>query len=135
MAHDFETPSTHDPALSRQHAAGPAQRRLSPAERALAPEARAPFHSDSAVAEDGSYVGQAGGYVGGECSGDASAAGGQGTYGYPAGPGVGTPGGQHHPEGEPDPYAPGPEDLLPPEPTVVANKRLAEKDPTRRAGS
>jgi hypothetical protein len=136
MAHDFETPSSHDPALSRQHAAGPAQDRLSPAERALAPEARAPMQSASAVADDGTYVGRTGGYVGGAMPSaglggapvDTPNTLGESTYGYPAGPGVGFPGGEHQPEGLPDPYGPSPEDLLPPEPTVVANKRLQARE-------
>ena len=124
MAHDFETLNTHDPALSRQHAAGPAQDKLTPAERALAPEAHAPLQSANAIADDGTWVGRGGGYKGGDSSAG-------GTYGYPAGPGVGVPGGEHQPDGLPDPDAPGPQDLLPPEPTVVANRRLArEKGPT-----
>ena len=132
MAHDFETPSSHEPALSRQHAAGAAQDRLTPAERALAPEAHAPLQSANAIADDGTYLGHGGGYKGA----DAAATPGAGTYGYPAGTGVGVPGGEHQPEGLPDPDAPGPQDLLPPEPTVVANHRLArEKDPTHSAGS
>ena len=122
MAHDFETASTHEPALSRQHAAGPAQDRLTPAERALAPESHAPLQSANAVADDGTYVGRGGGYKGGD------AASRPGTYGYPAGVGVGVPGGEHQPEGLPDPDAPNPQDLLPPEPTVVANRRLAAKE-------
>lgn len=147
MAHDFETISTHEPALSRQHQQGPGQDRLSPAERSLAPEAQAPIHSAHAIADDQRYVGQGGGYKESDAPGGAAQVSsgnpsqpaaaarsgeadlsGAGTYGYPAGLGVGVPGGEHQPEGLPDPYAPGPEDLLPPEPTVLANQRLAAKN-------
>jgi hypothetical protein len=130
MAHDFEPLGPHDPALTRQHAAGPAQDRLTPAERALAPESHAPLQSANAIADDGTYLGRGGGYKGG----DANAIHGEGTYGYPAGTGVGVPGGEHQPEGLPDPSAPGPEDLLPPEPTVVANRRLANRDRGQTVG-
>src|SRR4051812_20087549 len=125
MAHDFEPTSTHEPALSRRHAAGAVKETLSPAERSLAPEADAPMQSAHAVAADGTYVGQGGGYMGGEKP-EAAVGGaevdqpnvrGEGTYGYPAGPGVGFPGGEHRPEGLPDPGAPGPEDLLPESPS------------------
>jgi hypothetical protein len=142
MAHDFETSSTHEPTLSTRHAAGPARETLSPAERALAPEADAPMQSAHGVADDGTYVGRGGGYMGG-VKPEAAVGGapvdqpntrGEGTYGYPAGPGVGFPGGEHRPEGLPDPDAPGPQDLLPPEPTVVANRRIErEKGPAHRA--
>ena len=66
MPSDLENPSAHDPALSRDHAAGIRRETASPAERALAPEADAPMQSANAIADDGTYVGQAGGYMGGE---------------------------------------------------------------------
>lgn len=105
MTPDLENPSNHEPALSRDHAAGVPRETLSPAERALAPEGDAPLQSANAVADDGTYVGQGGGYMGGEApaaeSGearvDAADTRGEGTYGYPAGPGVGEPGGEHQP--------------------------------------
>lgn len=105
MSGALENPSAHDPALSRDHAAGPRRDRLSPAERALAPEGDAPMQSANASADDGTYVGQAGGYMGGESpaveSGHAqvNAANrrGDGAYGFPTGPGVGVPGGEHQP--------------------------------------
>jgi len=136
MTHDLETTATHDPALSRQHAAGPGQDRPSPAERALAPEARAPLQSPSAVADDGTYVGRGGGYDGGgNAHAGTAGAPGESTYGYPAGTGVGFPGGEHQPEGVFNPDAEALQDLLPPEPTVVANRRLEkEKGPAQRVG-
>lgn len=105
MSGALENPSAHDPALSRDHAAGPRRDRLSTAERALAPEGDAPMQSANASADDGTYVGQAGGYMGGESpaveSGHAqvNAANrrGDGAYGFPTGPGVGVPGGEHQP--------------------------------------
>jgi hypothetical protein len=116
----LENPRNHDPLLAEEHADGAPRDRLSPAERALAPEADAPYQSPNAVADDGTYVGQAGGYMGGESpaaeSGEARVAPGsergEGTYGYPAGPGVGHPGGEHQPgqrranEGDPEPTPP-----------------------------
>ena len=116
MPRDLENPSAHDPALSRDHAAGPYRDRLSPAERALAPESDAPLQSPNAIADDGRYEGRAGGYAGGDLravdSGraevDASDARGDGTYGYPSGPGVGMPGGEHQPVDQPP-------DVLPPQ--------------------
>lgn len=114
---DHENPGAHDPALARHHAAGVKQDNASPAERALAPEGDAPMQSANAVADDGTYVGQAGGYRGGEApaseSGraevDASDRRGDGTYGFPTGPGVGVPGGEHQPAAQkpdvvPNPY-------------------------------
>jgi hypothetical protein len=114
---DQENPSAHDPALARDHAAGVKQDIASPAERALAPESDAPMQSANAVADDGTYVGQAGGYMGGEApaseSGraevNASNRRGDGAYGFPTGPGVGVPGGEHQPAGQkpdvvPNPY-------------------------------
>ena len=105
MPNDLENPSTHEPALSRDHAAGVQRETLSPAERALAPEADAPFQSANATSDDGTYVGQGGGYMGGPLpavdSGtakvDQSNERGDGAYGFPTGPGVGTPGGEHQP--------------------------------------
>jgi hypothetical protein len=99
----IENPHNHDPHLSKDHDAGPPLDRLSPAERALAPEADAPYQSADAVADDGTYVGQAGGYFGGESpaaeTGEArvqpGSERGESTYGYPAGPGTGDPGGEH----------------------------------------
>jgi len=101
----LENPSAHDPALSRDHAAGPYRDRLSPAERALAPEGDVPLQSPNAVADDGVYEGRAGGYAGGDQRAvdggraeiDLADTGGAGTYGYPVGPGVGMPGGEHQP--------------------------------------
>ena len=103
-----ENPSAHDPALSRDHAAGVQHETASPAERALAPEGDAPMQSANASADDGTYVGQAGGYMGGPLpaveSGvaevDTTNKRGDGAYGFPAGPGVGTPGGEHQPAGQ-----------------------------------
>jgi hypothetical protein len=102
MPPDLENPSAHDPALSRNHAAGVPRETASPAERALAPEGDAPMQSAAATADDGTYVGQAGGYMGGSSpaveSGHAEVnhanARGDGTYGYPVGAGVGMPGGE-----------------------------------------
>ena len=117
MSPDLENPSAHDPVLARDHAAGPRRDTLSPSERALAPEGDAPMQSPNATADDGTYVGQAGGYMGGESpaveSGrakvDQANRGGEGAYGFPAGPGVGMPGGEHQPAAQkpdvvPDPY-------------------------------
>ena len=124
MTHDFENPGAKDRALTRQHDAGRAQDRLSPAERALAPEARAPMQSATAISDDGTYVGQAGGYPGADTVARQEGKGpnplGEGNYGFPYGPGVGVPGGEHQPEGLPAPYAPGPEDALPAEPDAHA---------------
>jgi hypothetical protein len=100
-----ENPDAHDPALSRNHATGVRQEAASPAERSLAPEGDAPLQSANARADDGTYVGQAGGYMGGSNpaveSGVAEVnpanARGDGAYGFPAGPGVGVPGGEHQP--------------------------------------
>ncbi len=105
MTSDLENPSNHEPALSREHTAATAPSRQSPAERALAPEGDAPMQSANAEADDGTYVGQGGGYMGGDApaaeSGvarvDPADTRGEGTYGYPAGPGVGLPGGEHQP--------------------------------------
>lgn len=110
-----ETPSTHDPDLSSRHDAGPQPEALSPAERALAPEADSPLQSANAIADDGTYVGQSGGYVGasapavesGHAQVNADNVSGEGAYGFPAGPEVGIPGGQHHPDVDP-PYDPAP---------------------------
>ena len=117
MPPDLENPGAHEPALSRDHAAGPRRDTLSPSERALAPEGDAPMQSPNATADDGTYVGQAGGYMGGESpaveSGhaqvDESNRRGDGAYGFPAGPGVGLPGGEHQPAAQrpdvlPNPY-------------------------------
>ena len=108
MPLDLENPSAHDPALSRRHAAGAAQDTASPAERALAPEGDAPMQSANASADDGAYVGQGGGYMGGALPAveggvaevDAANRRGDGAYGFPAGPGVGMPGGEHQPAGQ-----------------------------------
>ena len=105
MPKDQENPSAHDPILSQQHDAGVRRETLSPAERALAPESDAPMQSANASADDGTYVGQGGGYSGagapaveGPTAGvDAANVRGEGAYGYPAGPGVGSPGGEHQP--------------------------------------
>ena len=117
MPEALENPGAHEPALSRDHAAGPRHDRLSPSERALAPEGDAPMQSANATADDGTYVGQAGGYMGGESpaveSGHAEVneanRRGEGAYGFPAGPGVGMPGGEHQPVAQkpddlPNPY-------------------------------
>jgi hypothetical protein len=114
---DLENPSAHDPALTRDHDAGPDRERLSPSERALAPEGDAPMQSHNAVADDGTYVGQAGGYMGGGSPAVESGRArvneanprGDGAYGFPSGPGVGEPGGEHQPVAQkpdevPDPY-------------------------------
>jgi hypothetical protein len=90
-----ENPSAHEPELSRQHDAGARRETLSPAERALAPESTAPMQSASGSSDDGAYVGRGGGYAG--SSAHAAGAHGDSTYGYPAGPGVGMPGGEHQP--------------------------------------
>ena len=100
-----ENPHAHDPALGRDHAAGVRQDVASPAERALAPEGDAPLQSPSARADDGTYVGQAGGYMGGSnpavesgvAAVNAANVLGEGAYGFPSGPGVGVPGGEHQP--------------------------------------
>ncbi len=117
MSPDLENPEAHDPALGRNHAAGVRQETASPAERALAPEGDAPLQSANASADDGTYVGQGGGYMGGASpaveSGIAEVDGanvrGDGAYGFPAGPGVGVPGGEHQPAAQkpdvvPNPY-------------------------------
>ena len=117
MSPDLENPSAHDPVLSREHAAGPRSDTLSPSERALAPEGDAPMQSPNAIGDDGTYVGQAGGYMGGEAPATESGHAqvntanrrGDGAYGFPAGPGVGMPGGEHQPAAQkpdvvPDPY-------------------------------
>jgi len=113
---DRENPSAHDPALARDHAAGPRRDTVSPSERALAPEGNAPMQSPNAVADDGTYVGQAGGYMGGASpaveSGRAEVNSanrrGDGAYGFPVGPGVGVPGGEHQPAAQKP-------DVLPPQ--------------------
>ena len=105
MPPDLENPGAHEPALSRNHAAGVPRETASPAERALAPEGDAPMQSASATADDGTYVGQGGGYMGGPLpaveSGhaevDKANVRGDGAYGFPTGPGVGVPGGEHQP--------------------------------------
>jgi hypothetical protein len=105
MPPDPENPSAHDPALSRNHAAGVPHETASPAERALAPEGDAPLQSANASTDDGTFVGQAGGYMGGELpavdSGhaqvDKANVRGEGAYGFPSGAGVGMPGGEHQP--------------------------------------
>ena len=105
MPLDLENPSAHEPVLSRQHASGVRQDVASPAERALAPEGDGPMQSANATADDGTYVGQGGGYMGGASpaveSGiaqvDKSNERGDGAYGFPAGAGVGMPGGEHQP--------------------------------------
>jgi hypothetical protein len=109
MPLDLENPSAHEPALSRDHAAGVQRETSSPAERALAPEGDAPMQSASATADDGTYVGQGGGYMGGSLpaveSGtakvDQANERGDGAYGFPAGAGVGMPGGEHQPAAQP----------------------------------
>ncbi len=111
-----ENPSAHDPALTRQHDAGAPRETLSPAERALAPESDAPMQSANGVADDGTYVGQGGGYMGADAPAvegpdarvDAANVRGEGAYGYPAGPGVGVPGGEHQPAAQKP-------DVLPPQ--------------------
>jgi hypothetical protein len=105
MSTALENPSAHDPVLSREHAAGVKHDTASPAERALAPEGDAPMQSANARADDGTYVGQGGGYMGaplpavegGIAQVAAANARGDGAYGFPAGPGVGMPGGEHQP--------------------------------------
>lgn len=109
MPLDLENPSAHDPVLSRDHAAGVRRETLSPAERALAPESEEPMQSANGTADDGTYVGQAGGYMGGALpavdSGTAQVnkanVRGDGAYGFPTGPGVGMPGGEHQPVAQP----------------------------------
>jgi len=116
MSQALENPSAHDPALSHDHAAGPRHDTLSPAERALAPESDAPLQSPSAITDDGTYEGRAGGYKGrgspavdrGRAGADEAAGRGDGAYGFPAGPGVGMPGGEHQPAGQKP-------DVLPPQ--------------------
>ena len=118
MPLDLENPSAHEPALSRNHAAGVQQDVASPAERALAPEGDEPMQSANGTADDGTYVGQGGGYMGsahpavegGRARVDESNTRGDGAYGFPAGPEVGLPGGQHQPAAQKpdvvtDPYA------------------------------
>src|SRR5206468_3004661 len=96
---------------------GVRQESTSPSERALAPEGDAPMQSSDAIADDGTYVGQAGGYMGaplpavesGHAEVNEANARGDGAYGFPAGPGVGTPGGEHqqpgrNPAAVPNPY-------------------------------
>jgi hypothetical protein len=119
MSPALENPQAHDPALSRNHAAGARHDAASPAERALAPEGDAPMQSANAQADDGTYVGQAGGYMGGSnpavesgvAEVNAANVRGDGAYGFPVGPGVGVPGGEHQPAAQkPDeitnPYPP-----------------------------
>ena len=104
----IENPSAHDPALSDNHAAGVKRETVGPSERALAPEGDEPMQSANGVAGDGTYVGQAGGYMGGPLpavdSGrakvDPSNERGDGAYGFPVGPGVGMPGGEHQPSAQ-----------------------------------
>jgi hypothetical protein len=63
------------------------------------------MQSPNATADDGTYVGQAGGYMGGESPAVESGRAeinpanrrGDGAYGFPTGPGVGMPGGEHQP--------------------------------------
>ena len=101
----LENPSAHDPALGQNHAAGVRTETVSPSERALAPEGDEPMQSANGIADDGTYVGQGGGYMGGDAPAaetgdvqhDPDAQRGEGTYGYPSGPGVGEPGGEHQP--------------------------------------
>ena len=105
MPDPLENPNAHEPQLSRQHDAGVRGETLSPAERALAPEGDAPLQSANGSADDGTYVGRGGGYAGGTAPAakgpiahvDAANTRGEGAYGYPAGPGVGMPGGEHQP--------------------------------------
>ena len=105
MPLDLENPGAHEPALSRNHAAGVKPEAVSPSERALAPEGDEPMQSANGIADDGTYVGQAGGYMGGPLpaveSGtakvDEANTRGDGAYGFPTGPGVGVPGGEHQP--------------------------------------
>jgi hypothetical protein len=117
MPLDLENPSAHDPALSRNHAAGIQRETASPAERALAPESDEPMQSANGSADDGTYVGQGGGYMGGplpavesgQAKVDEGNQRGDGAYGFPAGAGVGVPGGEHQPAAQkpdviPNPY-------------------------------
>jgi hypothetical protein len=105
MPDDLENPSAHEPALSRNHAAGVQRETASPADRALAPESDEPMQSANATADDGTYVGQGGGYMGaplpavdsGRARVDDANTRGDGAYGFPAGAGVGMPGGEHQP--------------------------------------
>ena len=112
-----ENPTAHDPALGTNHAAGVKPPTLSPSERALAPEASEPMQSANGIADDGTYVGGAGGYMGaplpavdsGEAEVSAANERGDGVYGFPSGPGIGTPGGEHQPADQkpddiPNPY-------------------------------
>ena len=109
MPTDSENPSAHDPVLSRRHDDGVRHETLSPAERALAPESDAPMQSANASADDGTYVGQGGGYSGASTPAvegptsrvDAANVRGEGAYGFPAGPDVGLPGGEHQPAAQP----------------------------------
>jgi hypothetical protein len=101
----LENPSAHDPVLSQAHAAGARTETTSPSERRLAPEGDEPMQSASGIADDGTYVGQGGGYMGsphpavdgGTAKVDQANERGDGAYGFPAGPGVGMPGGEHQP--------------------------------------
>jgi hypothetical protein len=110
MPPDLENPSAHEPALSRDHAAGIPRETVSPSERALAPEGDAPMQSANATADDGTFVGQAGGYMGGPLPAvetgrakvDEDNVRGDGAYGFPSGPGVGVPGGEHHAQETPN---------------------------------
>lgn len=105
MPAPLEPSASHDPSLTQRHAAGGAQETRSPAERALAPEGDAPLQSANGVADDGTYVGQGGGYGGaaapatesGLAQVDTGNPRGEGTYGFPSGPEVGLPGGEHQP--------------------------------------
>jgi hypothetical protein len=116
MPTDQENPSAHEPVLSQQHDAGVRRETLSPAERALAPESDAPMQSANASADDGTYVGQGGGYMGASTPAvegpdarvDEANVLGEGAYGYPVGPGVGMPGGEHQPAAQKP-------DVLPPQ--------------------
>ena len=100
-------PAPTTPPSAADHAAGVKPETVSPSERALAPEGDEPMQSANAIADDGTYVGQAGGYMGaplpavesGTAEVDASNERGDGAYGFPAGPGVGMPGGEHQPAG------------------------------------
>jgi hypothetical protein len=99
MPFALDNPNAREPALSRDHAAGARSKMRSPAEQALAPESDAPMQSASAIAIDGTYVGRTGGYGGSPApqAGSNDAALGEGTYGFPSGPGIGMPGGEHQP--------------------------------------
>ncbi len=101
----LENPSAHDPVLGQAHAAGARTETASPSERRLAPEGDEPMQSASGIADNGTYVGQGGGYMGsplpavdsGTAKVDLANERGDGAYGFPAGPGVGMPGGEHQP--------------------------------------